>query len=211
MFADQFFPQLLFFLLSQAAAFGLLRTGMLARGFAVMVLGWILADLALVLHFVFPSQVTGYLWSLWGLQGLAIASFTIFFGWRWLRRRKGFREIQEACYSEALDHFMAGRDEEARGLFRRLAKRDPWDVEALLFLGRLAVVVGGPTGPDRKSRGRALRRMTRSLRLSGESPIAKEIEEEMRCLGRTPVVAVPKPAKPKKASRPKPPARKAAS
>jgi len=213
MLADQFFPQLLFFLLSQLAAFGLLRTGMVVWGFSVMILGWVLADLALVLHFVFPSQATAYALSLWGLQLLALTSFTVFFGWRWLRKREDFRAAQESCYSEALDHFMAGRDEEALQLFLRLSKRDPWDVEALLFQGRLAVgqLAERDSVPDKKSLGRAIRRMGLGLRLSGESPISKEIEEELRSLKRrvaTPVTAKkerPKPAKRKR------PARKAAS
>jgi len=172
MFPDQFFPQLLFFLLAQAAAFGLLRTGMLVWGFSVMVLGWILGDLALILHFGFPSLVTGYSLSLWGLQLLALSSSLLFFGWRILRRGKGFRAAQERDYGRALDLFMAGRDPEARLMFRRLSRRDPWDVEALLFLGRL----------EPRSRGRAIRRMRLCARLSGVSPMALEAEEEIRRL-----------------------------
>jgi hypothetical protein len=213
MLADHFFPQLLFFLLSQLAAFGLLRTGMVVWGFSVMILGWVLADMALVLHFVFPSQTTAYSLSLWGLQLLALTSFTVFFGWRWVRKREGFRAAQESRYSEALDHFMAGRDEEALQLFRRLSKRDPWDVEALLFQGRLSVgqCAERDSVPDKKSRGRATRRMALGLRLSGESPIAKEIEEEIRSLKRrvaTPVTAEKERGRPAKRKRP---ARKAAS
>ncbi len=203
MFPDDFLPQILFFLLTQATAFGLLRTGMLVWGFSVMVLGWVLGDLALILHFVFPSHVTAYALSLWGLQLLALLGFPLFFGWRWLRRRESFRSIQERIYGEALDHFMAGRDEEARERFSRLVQRDPWDVEALLFLARL--------DEHQLTSGRAIRRMSRGLRLSGESSIAKEIEEEMRCLKRRrkglKILNVKRPQAPK----PKAPERKAAS
>lgn len=184
MFPDQFFPQLLFFLLAQAAAFGLLRTGMLVWGFSVMVLGWVLGDLALILHFAFPTQVTGYALSLWALQLLALASASLFFGWRFLRRRKGFRAAQERDYEKALDLFMSGRDPEAIRIFRRLFRRDPWDVEALLFLGRL----------EQRSRARAIRRMRLCARLSGESPIALEAREEIRRVQRS--VRLPRPSTP---------------
>ena len=172
MFTDQFFPQLVFFLLTQVAAFGLLRTGMLVWGFLVLILGWVLGDLALVLHFVFPGEVVAYHLSLWGLQVVACVSTGLFFGWRWQRKRPAFRWEQEQLFGQAMDAFMAGSDDKARALYQRLRKRDPWDIDARVFLGRLA--------EGRK----AMSRLNCALRLSGESPIATEIQEELRCLMR---------------------------
>ncbi|MEZ5989782.1 MAG: hypothetical protein R3F30_11795 [Planctomycetota bacterium] len=175
MFADSFLFQLLVFVVVQATALALLRTGMLVAGFTLLGGSWLLADAALMLRFLLHDPDTTRL-CLVGLQAMAVLGGGGFALWRVVRGRPGFRARPEEQWRRALDAYMAGRDQEAVSLLARLRRRDPWDAEACLLAARIEVD-GGRPGPAR-------RLLARAARLGVDTPLTPEIEEEQRCLRR---------------------------
>jgi tetratricopeptide (TPR) repeat protein len=134
-FPDSFLPNLVLFVAGQAAAWFYLRTGRLWLGSVPMAVMWIAADVAVVLRFVFADTGPLYGWSLGVLQGTALATAAALLVARWRRRWSGTARQRAVLFGAAMQHYLAGRHEQAVVGFRRLARCDPWDAASWLALG----------------------------------------------------------------------------
>jgi len=176
MWVDNFWVQALFFALLLVAAVGNMRTGRFGLGFAQFVLGWLLADGALVMRFVFEETGPAFTRTVLALQVCATVGIATYAFGRIRRRLTGFRDRQDQRYLDALDRFMAGDDEAAIAGLRRIVRKDPWDGQARAMLATVHAANG--------RRRAALRWYRRSAALLADGEWRDEIEEEIRCLQR---------------------------
>ncbi len=144
MFADSLWFNGVAFVLGQIAAWGYLRTGRVARGAALMVGGWVLADVALLARFAYDHQGGVYLCALLGMQVYSLVEFTLFVVRRWLRRRPAARDRRASLYRQAVTHYVRNELDQAEQLQRQLMRADPWDVDVAVALGCLLVRRGEP-------------------------------------------------------------------
>lgn len=161
MFADAFLPNLVLFVLGQAAAIAWLRTGMTTRGVVAMVMIWLLADAALLAHFALGRQDFTYhaplsLMQLWSAFEAVAFSFLRLRAWIWRRRRQ-----RSAQFAAAHVLYLRGDHAGAVAAFARLRHFDPWDVAAAVAQAN-ALAAGG----QGKRAGRLLRK-ARALDLGG--------------------------------------------
>lgn len=130
MFADAFLPNLVLFVLGQAAAIAWLRTGMTTRGVVAMVMIWLLADAALLAHLALGRQDFTYhaplaLMQLWAAFEAVAFSFLRVRAWLWRRRRQ-----RREQFAAAHVLYLRGDHGGAIAAFARLRHFDPWDVAA---------------------------------------------------------------------------------
>jgi hypothetical protein len=181
MFPDAFAPNLAVFLLGQVVAWSYLRTGLLLRGVAVLILTWVFADLALVLRFAYGETGPAYLASLAAMQCVTLAAGLQLAIGRRRRRGEGFRRRRELGFRESMVQLLRDELDPARIGLSRLVRADPWDLPARLTLG---VVL------SRQGRARAARRqLVGARRLDRERRYADAIDCELRRLAG----AVPQP------------------
>jgi tetratricopeptide (TPR) repeat protein len=179
-FAHAFLPNLLIFLLGQAAAYGYLRTGRTARGVSLMVGAFVLADIALLARFGFANAEDVFLAALIGMQAWSLAEFAVFTFGRIRRRLPGVQRRREIEFREAFLAYLRDEYDVAMRLFRRLLRRDPWDTESMLGLATVL---------DRRGKRRQARSHYRRARsLDREGLWQDVIREELRrfAAGRTP-------------------------
>lgn len=172
MFADAFWPNLVIFVLGQVAAWGYLRTGLVRRGLCLMIGAWILADLALLARFAYEGQETLYRSALMVMQAYSLCEFALFVYGRWRRRSRGLRAQREQLFREAFLHYLRDERELAERRYRKILRRDHWDVDATLGLATTLA----RSGKDR--RARSLFRAARSLDRDGR--YAQVISWELR-------------------------------
>lgn len=177
MFEDAFLPNLLVFLLGQAAAWGYVRTGLVVRGALVMVVGWAAADIALVARFMFSETGAVYRGALILMQAWSLVEFVLFATGRILRRSKARQAEREVLLREAGIHWLKDELALARPIYARLVRRDPWDADAALGLA----TVLGDLGSQRPAR-RWLRRVRA---LDTKKHLADVVEIELERLGGT--------------------------
>jgi hypothetical protein len=134
MFADSFWPNLLAVVLGQIAAWGYVRTGLLVRGALLMVVGLAAADVALVARFAFSHTGAVYVGALLVLQVWSLAELVLFV----VGRRRHANAIASPRRAEEMRDagisYLRDELEDAEEVYRRLARRDAWDVEAALGL-----------------------------------------------------------------------------
>ena len=149
MFQDSLLANALLFALGQAAAIGHLRTGRIRRGMALMFVGWVLADVALLARFAFAGGQLVFVGALVLLQIYSAVEAALFAFGRLRRRRAAVRGRAGALYRQALVHYLRNELEPAERICRGLLRADPWDVEAALSLGCVLARSGRP----RRARG----------------------------------------------------------
>lgn len=132
MFPDSFWFQFVVFLLAQGLAYGFLRTGLLLRGWGLLVSSWIAADVALVCRFVFDQSDGLYLWALVVLQVHTMIEAVLMLVGRLRHHSPQLQQDREERYRAAFRAYLRNRLDPAADTFRRLARRDPWDLESLL-------------------------------------------------------------------------------
>lgn len=156
MFEDSFLANLAVFLAGQVAGVGYLRTGLIARGVAVVVPSWVLADVALLARFAYESE-TAFRVSVLGMQLVCAGSFVLFVSGRWRRRFPRFVAQRPGLLREAFVAYLRDDLEQARVIYRRLVSRDPWDLDARLGLATVLARAG------QVRRARTAFRVARSL------------------------------------------------
>lgn len=172
MFADAFWPNFVLFLLGQVAAWGYLRTGLGGRGAWVLVLTWVLADVALVARFGYDHVGSVYVGSLAGMQFVAVAAFGAFLFARVRRRLKGVVGRVAALRRAGFVAYLRGDLEVAIDKFGRILRLDPWDTSARVALG---------TALLRQGRARPGRRILRSVRgLDRAGSYTHAVQSELR-------------------------------
>lgn len=187
MFEDSFLANLSIFLAGQAVAWAYLHTGRIRRGVTLMLAGWILADVALVARFAYEGGEPLYLLALTALQIWSLGEVALFSFAR-LRRRLGpIRRQREQLYRAAFVHYLRNELPAAQGIWRRLVRRDPWDVQSTLMLATVQARLG------RRRRARSLFRAARGL--DRELRMRDVIRDELKrfaAKGRRP--AAPRPS-----------------
>lgn len=156
MFEDSFLANLAVFLAGQIAGVGYLRTGLIARGMAVVVPSWVLADAALLSRFAYESE-TAFRASLSGMQLVCAGALMLFVSGRLRRRLPSLAAERSGLLRRAFVAYLRNDLDEARTGYRRLVSRDPWDLEARLGLATVLARAG------RARRARAAFRVARSL------------------------------------------------
>lgn len=184
MFADHLLPNLLIFLVGQAAVIGLLRTGLVAHGVALVLGTWLFADAALVARLVFAIDGAGYVALLVAMQVLSLGGAAWLLHGRWRRTRPGVIADRERSFRDALRHYLRDELDASARILAGLCRRDPWDLPARLLRARVDAAAG------RGERARAGLRRARGL--DGAERYADLIHGELEALGRVaagPVVA----------------------
>jgi len=175
MFRDSFVANLLIFGLGQLAVIGYLSTGMVRRGVALMVVTWILADLALVARFAFGDALSGppepiYGLALAAMQTVAVVELLLLASRRVWRRLPHVVAQRDRWFRQAFVHYLRDELEPARDLFRRLARIDPWDLPVRLAHATTVTRCGAP------ARGRRMLRALPALDRDGSMRDAIETE-----------------------------------
>ena len=176
MFPDSLLPNLLIFLVGQAAVVGLLRTGLVAHGVALVLATWGLADAALVARLVFDVDGAGFVALLVVLQVLSIGAAGLFVWGRWRRRRPDVVAAREETFRAAIRHFVRDEHDDAVRLLSGLCRRDPWDLPSRLARAQVEAAAG------RVARARSALRSARSL--EGSERYADLITGELQALER---------------------------
>ena len=172
MFPDSLLANLMLFGMGQVAAWGYLRTGRIARGVALMVGSWVLADVALLARFAYEFGDHVYLTALVLMQLYCVVEFALFVWGRARRRTTEARKRRELRYRDAFTHYLRNETEPASQIYRRMLRSDPWDVEAALSLATLMARAG------QQRKARSLFRSVRSMDREGcyGEVIAEELE-----------------------------------
>jgi hypothetical protein len=161
MFEDSFLVNAAIFAAGQAVAWAYLHTGRTRRGVVLMLAGWVLADVALLARFAYDGALPVYVIALSAMQAWSIAELLLFTFAR-LRRRFGrFRRERERLYRLAFVHYLRNELPAAGGIWRRLVRRDPWDMQSTLALATVHARLG------RRRRARGLFRAARALDRDG--------------------------------------------
>lgn len=152
MLPDALWPNLILFVLGNAAAWTLVRTGLWHFGLGLAAVLWIAGDLALVLRFVFDETGGAYVASLITMQlaGVVGAGWTFFALWR--RSRPEEKKANVEVLREAQYAWLRGEVDDALAASKRVVRRDPWLLGARVFLARLL------RDADRKSRAASMLR-----------------------------------------------------
>lgn len=171
MFLDALLPNLVVFAAGQAAAFGWLRTGFMARGVLVMVLIWCLADWALLARFVFDDAPGTSALALALMQLVCIAESAWFLVVRARRRFGATRPRREELFAGALAHYLQGETGPCGKILRRLVRFDPWDLSSRVLLALAEAAAG--------RHARARRMLRRAKALDVERRLSDLIEEKL--------------------------------
>lgn len=142
MLTDALLPNLVLFLLGQAAAWFHLRTGRRWVGLSVSGVLWVLIDWFCVAKLVFAATGAVVVVPLVAMQAIAVLAA----GWllvRIARRRWSATARQRPeLFGAALAAYLRGDLAEARSTFRRLVRSDPWDCAAWVALGNVERCAG---------------------------------------------------------------------
>ncbi|MEM7199981.1 MAG: tetratricopeptide repeat protein [Planctomycetota bacterium] len=185
MLGDSFLFNFVVFALGQFAAWGYLRTGRIPRGATLAIGAWVLADIALVAKFAYEGGTLVAGISLALMQIYSLTEFGLFVYGRWRRQGATMRSEQEELHREAFVHYLRNELEPAGDLYRKLLRRDPWDAEAALSLGRVL---------DRAGDAKPARRWLRVARSLDRSERYRDfIGEELRRTDALPRGAEPQP------------------
>lgn len=172
MLRDAFLPNLLIFAVGMVAAWGYLRTGRTLRGTLLLVGLWVLADIALLARFAYQGGEDLFFLALCAMQAYALSEFLLFTYGRIARRGARHRQLRESLFRVAIVHFLRDELEQAQAVYRRLVRRDPWDLDAAVHLATVLA---------RRGRSRAARAWFRSARsLDREGRYAELLQEELR-------------------------------
>ena len=155
MFEDSFLINLVIFVVGQVAAYCYLRTGRKIRGVTLMILGWVLADVAMVRVFGFGQRDTIFLASLTLMQAYSLVEAFLFTIGRIRRRSSKVRQQRKERFRSAFLHCLRNELDAAIADYRALVSMDPWDLESTLGLA---------TALARKGKGRQARRYFRYAR-----------------------------------------------
>lgn len=161
MLGDSFLFNLLVFVAGQAVAWAYLHTGRTKRGVTLMLAGWILADVALLARFAYEGGEPVYVAALSALQAWSLAEVVLFTFARIRRRLGRIRRQRELLYRAAYVHYLRNELAAALAIWRRLVRRDPWDVQSTLALATVHARLG------RRRRARSLFRAARGLDRDG--------------------------------------------
>ena len=155
MFEDSFLINLVIFVVGQLAAYCYLRTGRKTRGVMLMIVGLVLADVALVRVFAFGQRDTIFLLSLILMQAYSLAEAVLYTIGRIRRRSSTAKQQRKERFRSAFLHCLRNELDAAIADYRALVKIDPWDLESTLGLA---------TALARKGKGRQARRYFRCAR-----------------------------------------------
>jgi hypothetical protein len=155
MFEDSFPINLAIFVVGQVAAYRYLRTGRKTRGVMLMILGWVLADIAMVRVFTFGQRDTTFLLSLTLMQVYSLVEAFLYTIGRIRRRRSKVKKERQKRFHSAFIHCLRNELDAAIADYRALVRMDPWDLESTLGLA---------TALARKGKGRQARRYFRCAR-----------------------------------------------
>ncbi len=176
MFQGEFLPNLIVFLIGQAAAWGYLRTGLVPRGLVSLIGGWVLADAALVARFAYDQEGAVFVASLAGMQMLAVFEAFRFVVGRTRRRMPAAVVARRQASREAFVRYLRNDLEGAIAGYRSLVRRDPWDLTSRFALGRAWIRSGDVT------RGRRALRAARRLDRDGRYADLLHATAELRPL-----------------------------
>lgn len=137
-----FVPNLLLFLLGVAAAFWLLRTGMVRRGVIVLVVLLAAADLALLARYAWDLRGAWLLTPLLLMQGVALvaAGWLVFALAR--RRWSAVRAERDRLFADGMAHYLRDELPQAAAVFAKLRRADPWDVPATIAFANVLAAQG---------------------------------------------------------------------
>lgn len=161
MFPDQFLPNAAIAAVGFATAFYWLRSGMVPRGIALLVVLAVSADIALVARFVYSERGAWFHTGLWTLQSVALVTGS------WLllalvrRRWSADARRREELFAAGFQHYLRDEFASARDLFARILRADPWDVPAAVALANVSWRQGRPR------RARTLLRRARQIDRAG--------------------------------------------
>lgn len=137
-----FVPNLLLFLVGVAAAFWLLRTGMVRRGVVVLVVLFATADLALLARYAYDLRNAWLLVPLASMQVVAVAAA----GWLLFalarRRWSAVRAERRQLFAAGMAHYLRDELPQAAAVFARLRRADPWDVPATIASANVLAAQG---------------------------------------------------------------------
>ncbi|MBK8096003.1 MAG: hypothetical protein IPK26_02795 [Planctomycetes bacterium] len=129
-------------LLGAAAAFWLLRTGMVRRGVFVLVVLFAAADLALLARHAFDLRGAWLHAPLLLMQGVAIAAA----GWLVIaltrRRWSTVRSKRQHLFAAGMAHYLRDELPQAATVFSQLRRADPWDVPATIAFANVLAAQG---------------------------------------------------------------------
>jgi len=172
MFEDSFLINLVIFVMGQAAAYGYLRTGRKTRGVMLMILGWTLADVALVRVFAVGQRDTTFIVALLLMQAYSLVEAFLFVLGRTRRRSSKVKQRREEWFRSAFLHSISNELDAAISDYRALVRMDPWDLESTLGLA---------TTLARAGKGRQARRYFRTARsLDLKNDYADVISDELK-------------------------------
>jgi hypothetical protein len=133
--AALFLPNLLVFVVGQAAAWYYLRTGRYWSGVLSTSALWVLLDWWLIARFVHGADPVTMRWPALSLQAVALAvAGALAFG-LWRRRWSRAARQRQASFGAGMVQMLRGEHAAARTTFTRLVRVDPWDAAAWIALG----------------------------------------------------------------------------
>ena len=142
MFPDDFPPNLAIFVVVQVVAWLHLRTGLVHGGIWTIVATWFAADVALVARFGFDERGPVYFTALVAMQVWTLLAGLRFGIGRWRRSRPEFRQARDAAFQSAFVAWLRDDHTTARDALRPMVRRDPWDLQARILLGKVLVASG---------------------------------------------------------------------
>lgn len=134
MLEDSFLFNAVVFVLGQVAAWGYLRTGLVRRGAALMIGGWMLADIALLARFAYAGGEAIAAAALAVMQAWSLVEVALLAYGRLRRRAPANRKRREELFREAFVCYLRNDLGGAGQRYRRLLRQDPWDLESVLGL-----------------------------------------------------------------------------
>ncbi len=183
-FLDAFLPNLVLFLLGQAAAWYYLHTGRFWVGAAATAGLWVLADWALVAKYAFGAAGPDFTLPLLGMQVVAVVTATLLAVALWRRRWSTTAKQRSSRFRAGLEAYLRDELSHAQKVFTGLVRCNPWDAAAWLALGNVQRRLGRvrqaaacyrrALGVDRSRDYHDLVRQQqgRLLRAAGAAPVA---------------------------------------
>lgn len=156
-FADHLLANLATFALGGGVAVAWMRTGMVRRGVALLIVLLLAADVALVQRVVYGDRGTAFVAALATMQVSTWAAIA------WLlfavgrRRWSADSRRRQELFTAGLQHYLRSELPAARKVFERLRRADPWDTAALVALANVTWRQG------QAGRARSLYRAARRL------------------------------------------------
>lgn len=144
MFAAFFLPNLLAFVLGQAAAWYYLRSGRFWLGVGATVLLWLSLDWWLVARYVLAVEPVELRLPAAALQALAVATVGALAFGLWRRRWSAVARARTRHFGDGLSAYLRSDYAAARATFTRLVRSNPWDAAAWIALGDVLARSGQP-------------------------------------------------------------------